>query len=465
MNTQKVVVIGLDGAPPELLFKRYRDNLPNLKSLMMGGRISNIQSTIPPITVPAWMSMFTGHDPGQLGIYGFRNRKDISYEPLQQVSSLDVKFETVWERLSRAGKRSVIVGVPLTYPPKRLNGIIVSCLLTPSDAKVFTYPLNESDNIKHYAQPNRYCFDVNDFRSISKDQLRYEAFDMTKTRFRVVRQLMKEQVWDLFIVAEVGLDRLLHRFLKDALGEGDDHYKYVLLKYLQLVDKEIGVLLNKLIDRKNTAVLVVSDHGAVPMDGGFCLNDWLITHGYLAMRQNGKKKKGLSLEEINWDKTLAWGAGGYYGRIFLNLKDRESKGIIGQDKKEKVTARLINDLEMDGKEIGLIGLKPQQVYEKSNGIAPDIMVFSRNMKYRLIGTIGNEKLVIKENDMGEDVANHSEEGICIYTPSEGKKYSMTLPKITSIYDIMPTIGQHFGLRLASFGKRTKVKNFYKVRYH
>jgi len=267
----------------------------------------------------------------------------------------------------------VIVGVPLTYPPKRLNGIIVSCLLTPSDAKVFTYPLNEGDNIKHYAQPNRYCFDVNDFRSISKDQLRYEAFDMTKTRFRVVRQLMKEQIWDLFIVAEVGLDRLLHRFLKDALGEGDDHYKYVLLEYLQLVDKEIGVLLNNLIDRKNTAVLVVSDHGAVPMDGGFCLNDWLITHGYLAMRQNGKKKKGLSLEEINWDKTLAWGAGGYYGRIFLNLKDRETKGIISQDEKEKVTARLINDLEMDGKEIGLIGLKPQQVYEKSNGIAPDIM--------------------------------------------------------------------------------------------
>jgi predicted AlkP superfamily phosphohydrolase/phosphomutase len=121
MNAQKVVVIGLDGASPDLLFGKYRNDLPNIKALMNEGFNSPLQSTIPPITVPAWLSMFTGKDPGTLGIYSFHNRKYYDYGPLQQVSSLDVCGPTVWEQLSNIGKRSVVIGVPVTYPPKRLN--------------------------------------------------------------------------------------------------------------------------------------------------------------------------------------------------------------------------------------------------------------------------------------------------------------------------------------------------------
>ena len=78
----RVCVIGLDCAPPELVFDRWRDELPNLRRLMDSGVWGPLESTIPPITVPAWMSMMTGKDPGTLGVYGFRNRRDHSYDGL-----------------------------------------------------------------------------------------------------------------------------------------------------------------------------------------------------------------------------------------------------------------------------------------------------------------------------------------------------------------------------------------------
>src|SRR3990172_683880 len=76
----KVAVIGLDCVPPELVFDRWRDQLPTLKRLAGEGCWGKLKSVVPPITVPAWSCMMSSRDPGELGIYGFRNRKDHSYD-------------------------------------------------------------------------------------------------------------------------------------------------------------------------------------------------------------------------------------------------------------------------------------------------------------------------------------------------------------------------------------------------
>jgi predicted AlkP superfamily phosphohydrolase/phosphomutase len=70
----KVAVIGLDSAAPQLVFDQFRNNLPNLSRLMDEGVWGPLKSCHPPITVPAWSCMMSGYDPGQLGIYGLRNR-------------------------------------------------------------------------------------------------------------------------------------------------------------------------------------------------------------------------------------------------------------------------------------------------------------------------------------------------------------------------------------------------------
>ncbi|HEX2294438.1 MAG TPA: alkaline phosphatase family protein, partial [Actinomycetota bacterium] len=84
---RKVMVIGLDCAPPEHFFDEYADEIPNLTKLRENGVYGPLESITPPITVPAWMCMMTSKDPGTLGIYGFRNRKDNTYDGLSFATS------------------------------------------------------------------------------------------------------------------------------------------------------------------------------------------------------------------------------------------------------------------------------------------------------------------------------------------------------------------------------------------
>ena len=76
---RKVLVDGLDSAPPRLIFEVFRKEMPTLSGLIERGAHGRLESTNPPITVPAWTAMMSSKDPGQLGCYGFRNRKDHSY--------------------------------------------------------------------------------------------------------------------------------------------------------------------------------------------------------------------------------------------------------------------------------------------------------------------------------------------------------------------------------------------------
>src|SRR5689334_14010434 len=122
----RVCLIGLDCVPPELVFERWRAELPNLDRLMRSGMYGPLESTIPPITVPAWMCIMTGKDPGVLGIYGFRNRIDHSYGGLELASSLMVAEDGVWDILGRHGKRSILLGIPLTHPPRPISGLLIT---------------------------------------------------------------------------------------------------------------------------------------------------------------------------------------------------------------------------------------------------------------------------------------------------------------------------------------------------
>src|ERR1700733_11194244 len=107
---KRVMVIGLDCATPQLVFDRWLDELPNIKSLVDCGIWGNLRSSDPPITVPAWMSMMTSKNPGRLGLYGLRNRVDYSYETLSTANSTFVKEPTVWDILSELGKRVILIG-------------------------------------------------------------------------------------------------------------------------------------------------------------------------------------------------------------------------------------------------------------------------------------------------------------------------------------------------------------------
>ena len=140
----RILVIGLDAAVPELLLQD--PELVNLRRLMDAGCYGSLESIVPPITVPAWMCMATSQDPGSLGVYGFRNRRDHSYDGLETVNSRSIRGVSLWDQIAMEGKRATIVGVPPNFPPRKTSGVSVGCFLTPdTQAQVFTFPERHSE--------------------------------------------------------------------------------------------------------------------------------------------------------------------------------------------------------------------------------------------------------------------------------------------------------------------------------
>ncbi|MGH9977010.1 MAG: alkaline phosphatase family protein, partial [Nitrososphaeraceae archaeon] len=74
IERRKLLLIGLDAVPAELLLNHLIHSLPNLRNLIKKGIHGTLVSCHPPITIPAWTVMMTSKDPGTLGIYGFRHR-------------------------------------------------------------------------------------------------------------------------------------------------------------------------------------------------------------------------------------------------------------------------------------------------------------------------------------------------------------------------------------------------------
>ncbi|HET8812657.1 MAG TPA: alkaline phosphatase family protein, partial [Gaiella sp.] len=136
----KVMLIGLDCAEPSLVLDRWRDRLPVLSGLREHGVSGRLTSIVPPITVPAWSCMMASRTPGDLGVYGFRNRADHTYDGAFIADGSAIRAPRLWDLVGRAGGGSIVVGVPGTYPPRPLRGALVSCFLTPSAESRFTYP-------------------------------------------------------------------------------------------------------------------------------------------------------------------------------------------------------------------------------------------------------------------------------------------------------------------------------------
>jgi predicted AlkP superfamily phosphohydrolase/phosphomutase len=449
-NRKKVIVIGLDCATPQLIFDEWVNDLPNMKKLINSGVYGELESIIPPITVPAWTSMVTGKDPGELGCYGFRNRKDYSYNRLSFANSLAVKDDTLWDILSKEGKKSILIGVPQTYPPKPINGYMISCFLTPSTKNQYTYPSELKEEIEDVA--DGYMLDVDDFRSENRQKILDDIYKMTEKRFKVARHLIKTKEWDFLMMVEMGIDRIHHRFWKyfdktHRKYECGSLFERAIFDYYKYIDKEIGLILS-LLD-KDTAVLIVSDHGAKKMDGGICINEWLLREGFLAVKEVPHTITPVEKLEIDWEKTRTWGEGGYYSRLFLNVKGREPHGVIEPQDYEKVRDELKEKLEALGDEnispIGTRVYKPQELYKKCNGIPPDLIVIFGDLHWRSIGSVGHGKVHIFENDSGIDYANHSQHGIFIM----GSLDSTCGKRLTKVHllDIAPTVLNLFNLKV------------------
>jgi predicted AlkP superfamily phosphohydrolase/phosphomutase len=458
---RRVMVIGLDCAPPQHVFDEYADDIPNLTKLRENGVFGALESIVPPITVPAWMCMMTSKDPGTLGIYGFRNRKDHTYDGLAFATSWAIKEPTVWDILSNAGKDCIVMSVPPSYPPKELRGIQIGCFLTPNAQADYAYPKEVKAEIE--SNVGEYIFDVRNFRTDNTQYIIDEAYKMTEARFKTADYLLRAKPWDFFVMVEMGPDRLNHG-IWSFIDPGhprhnpDNPYKDSLREYYRYLDGKIGELLDRHADDQTT-VLVVSDHGAKAMIGGICFNEWLVREGYLSFEGGLPSEITPSNKlTIDWSKTKAWGDGGYYGRLFLNVEGREPNGIIPPGEYDVVREELIQNIEAmvdhEGKPLGNRALKPEEIYTSQNGVPPDLIVIFGGLRWRSVGSVGHGSVYTFRNDTGPDEANHAEHGIFMMNNAPGDQAGEK--NGLHLWDVHCTILDLFGLEPAEAALGTSI---------
>lgn len=445
-QTPRLLVIGLDCAAPELVFDAWRDELPTLRRLMQQGVSARMESCIPAITVPAWACMLSSRDPGQLGVYGFRNRADHSYEAMITATARAVSAPRLWDLLGAAGKRVGIVGVPQTYPVAPVSGELVSCFLTPSARSQFTYPPALKEEIASWVT-GEFLMDVPNFRSEDKGAILRDIYRMADQHFTVCKKLLARQRYDFFMTVDMGVDRIHHGFWKEMDPRHPRHqpgspFANAIRDYYRYIDRQVAELI-ALVDAE-TMILVVSDHGGKVMLGGVCLNEWLIQEGYLALHEYPAEPAPLERCKVDWARTRAWGSGGYYGRLFLNVQGREPQGVIPPGDYARVRDEIAAKLEAlpdhTGRPMGTCAFKPEAIYRSVAGVAPDLLIYFGDLDWRSVGSVGKGQIYTFENDTGPDDANHSQHGIFIFydprNPGGGRRVADI-----SIYDIAPTLLQ------------------------
>ncbi len=359
-----------------------------------------------------------------------------------------MQVDRLWEHFSRAGKHVVVVGVPQTSPPVPVNGELVSCFLTADPRKdPYTYPAALRAEIESIV--GSYRVDVRNYRSDDRDRILAEIYEMTEQHFTVCRHLLDTRPWDFFMMVEIGLDRMHHAFWRFLDPEHPRHepehrYRDAIRNYYIYLDEEIGDLLERFDD--DTTVLVVSDHGARPMQGAICVNEWLAQEGYLVLEQPPQGPTAFADAHVDWSKTRAWGEGGYYCRLCLNVAGREPQGIVSPDEYEQLLDELADRLQRlpgpDGESIGTRTFRPQELWREQRGIPPDLIVYFGDLGWRSNGSLGHGRHWTYDNDTGPDDANHDRNGLCIVS---GPGVRAQRREDMTIYDIAPTILAQAGL--------------------
>ena len=316
-SRRRVIVIALDGIPYSFFAAIEEMNLsPLLSSLHQTNKIYPMTTTLPPVSSVAWASFLTGVNPGVHGLTGFVDRKPDGYEPFVP-TAVNLRVSTIYQHLSRLGLRVCSIGVPATFPPVPINGILVSGFLAPNVERS-VYPLEEVEILKSFD----YRLDIDAWSARESDEsLIIQLPKMLSARINTANHYLNREKWDLFVFHILETDRLHHfmwRQMKDKESKALDLFSTVYGQIDNFLQKIMGSL------SKDTSLIILSDHGFTELKKDFYLNRWLMEAGYLSLTDN----HATNLTGITpGSKVFSMAP----GRIYLHLKGKAPHGTISND--------------------------------------------------------------------------------------------------------------------------------------
>lgn len=311
----RVVVIGWDGATWDLIDPWIEQGkLPNLAAFKERSACGHLRSTDPHFTFPAWTSFMTGKNPGRHGVFDFTERVPGTHG-IQFVNAKRVRSKTVWRLLSDTGRRVACMGVPVTYPPEAINGVLICGFDAPgasskADQSTF-HPPELLEEIHRRVGP--YTVSANIMPLMNEDR-HEEALDAIlatmETKCQTARYLLEREAWDVFMVLFGESDLIGHHFWRfcdsrSPLYTRSDSRRVAGAIYE--VYKKLDDMLPTLLEAcpEDCVRIICSDHGfGGSSDRIIYMNKWLADEGFLTFTGGGPKA-GLGFKLVNFAKL--WG--------------------------------------------------------------------------------------------------------------------------------------------------------------
>ncbi len=368
-NQSRLFILALDGTPFTLLNELLQNGImPNLKKLTEGSLFKQMDSVIPPVSSSAWASFLTGTTPDKHGILGFVDRDPATMDWILP-NAAHLRKQTLWQKYSAQNKRVFSMNVPVTYPPKPVNGISI-CGFLGTDIVKGTYPAE----IGFLLKARGYRIDAN--TELAKKDLNLfldDLFSVLEKRIETLWHFYHQETWDVFMAHIMETDRL-HHFFYEYYEQRDLRFYEVFLNLYRRIDKLIGEITRQIDEQ--SALLLLSDHGFCTLKYEVYLNKWLAENGFLSFL----KSNPVSLKDVS-PQSLAYSL--YPGRIYMNVRGREAFGQITPGiEYEQVRNRLMDSLKQlrdpQGKTVVKQILRREEVYPLAGADAfnrlPDLIV-------------------------------------------------------------------------------------------
>ncbi len=427
----QILVIGIDGGTLDLIEPYVAAGvLPNIGRIMREGAYGPLRSTLPVMSPPAWTSMITGQNPGKHGIYDFLRFIPGTYR-IEVTRSDQTSYRTIFDFASQQGLHVLSVNVPLTYPPREVNGAMVAGPIVPGRG-VFAYP----PSLDQALHATNYRLDVDEkFAPGNEAAYLRDLRAVTRSQTDTLLKLMEREPWDLAMIVLRAVDEA-QTFFWHYMDPTHPHHnpatapphRDVILDVHREMDGVVGELIAA--TGPDVTVVLVSDHGGGPCHKEVFLNVWFEQQGWLVRKRTPRINKwhkgahrrlGLTRESlapkldfplawairnripervqhaiipeqsatladvVDWSRTRAYSMGSI-GQIYVNLKGREPEGIVApgaeRDTLLDEITHALHRLMDEGQPVVDVVYRSDQTYQGTYATkGADLNILTRGMTY------------------------------------------------------------------------------------
>ena len=492
---RRVLVVGLDAATWDLVMPWAQAGvLPTLQRLLREGVHAPLRSTLPALTPPGWTSAATGRNPGKHNVFNFYRGRAGGLQPAP-VTPSDLRSPRVWDIAAQQGLKSVVLRMPLTYPPQESVGVMVSGIMTPKGTEDFVAPASIKSQLEATIPRYRMEVDAENLRQGDLDTFRADAFDLQRVQTEEALYLLQHADWDLFWVMSHTLDKLQHFFWRymdpqHPAYPGPGPYTDTIRDFHVAFDRALARYLEAV--PPDTNVVLLSDHGSAPLHTYFCVMNWLAEARFLALQGEGAARRGLSAvgvdartltrrlkgvglgwvpklvprslkgqvpqaltsfnkiaSRIDWSRTRAYCPSAPGSGLWINLKGREPEGIVSPGAEyERVVAELTEKLlayrdPKTGEAVVTAVHRREDIYAGPHAEGGADLLIETGRTVCMIEGLGRKSLMPAGKAPEERTGNHARDGILLVWGPDVRRGETLATR--PIEDVTPTVLHLLGL--------------------